>query len=310
MLLAVGAAIVASGPDARAAEVRVHAPCAEGDSIAEQVDGILGLPVASIDTVDFDVKIAAGGAGRWTLQVDTLDREAGTRRTRELAAATCAEAADAAAVAIAVSIKAATETRAPARRKEAEVPAPAPPPAVVEKVTRAPARAPEESRRTSVALAIVGDSGTLPKTAFGLELDASLRWRSLRLVGQGALFLPQESRLNGSAGGDFQLALAGVLACLGGEVGRVGLQACAGGEAGRLSGSGFGVGSPHSVATLWLAGRAEAGLNVTVAPRVALAVRLGAAVPFLRPKFELDATTVHRASPVTGRATAGVEVSF
>lgn len=306
-------AIVLSGSSvARAAEVRVEAPqsCVEAASIDEQVDGILGQPVATVDGVDFEVKIAADAAGRWTLRLDTIDRTAGARRTRTLAASTCAELADAAAVAIAVSIKSASEARR-TRPKADPPPASEPPVPVVERaIERPPASAPPEPRRRALALSLVADTGTMPRTAFGLALDGSFQLRAVRFVGQGALFLPQEMRRPSNVGGDFQLALAAGLACLGGELGRVTLMACAGGEAGRLSGSGVGVSSPRTVGTLWLAGRAEGSASLALGPRVALLARAGAAIPAFRPTFQLDATTVHQAKAVTGRATIGVEVTF
>jgi len=126
MLACAAAALL--GRDAWSAEVRVRAPddCADAGAITEQVDGLLGRALATVDGVDFDVDVAAVSKQAWRVRVDAVSRADGSRRTREIAGHGCAELAEAAAVAIAMSVDAnVAETRAP-RRSEGAAPPPAP----------------------------------------------------------------------------------------------------------------------------------------------------------------------------------------
>jgi hypothetical protein len=301
-------------PPARAAHLRVDAPdtCAEAGSIGEQVDGLLGSPLAAVEDVDFELVITKTPDRRWRLRLETIDAAGGNRRTRELAASSCRELADAAAVAIALTIKA----------TQAEAPRPPSPPPVSEASPRAPgppapaAPAPREVPRSppparkALGLSALLDSGAMPRAAFGLGLEASLDLRRLRLAASGALFPAQQTRLASGSGGSFQLAVLAALACFAQEPARVTLMACAGGEAGRLTGEGVGVATPRSQGALWLAARGDVGASVRLAGNLALVVQAGAAIP-RRPSFVLDgATTVHQPSSVTLRAAAGVELGF
>ena len=299
---------VCLAPRTRAAEVRVaaSAACVEASSISEQVDTLLGRPVASIEGVDFEVAIARESVGRWSLNLATIDRERGSRRTRALTAGSCAELADAAAVAITMSIKASAEEGGHGR-PAAEPPAAAPATPTIVVAPAAPA-----PRRASLELSLSGlvDAGAMPRAAFGLGLAGTLDLQALRLVIEGALFPSQDTHLGDGAGAELQLVFVAGLACFTNDVGRLKLLACGGGEAGRLTGAGFGVSNPRSRGALWLAGRAELGASFLLGPRLALVASAGAALPALRPTFELDATTVYRPSALTGRATVGVALAF
>jgi hypothetical protein len=304
-LLSLGVCLaVARATTASAATIKVTAPldCVEANGIGEQVDGLIGRPVGSVDGVDFEVTISdRPGQQPWRLRLDTLGGASRDRRTRELTAGTCAELADAAAVAIAVSI---------ASRDDAAAAAPpAEPPPAVPVVTARPAATPAPAQ-VGLEVSAVGEVGAVPAATLGLVVGGVLQMGSLRLVADGALFAPRRALLSGGAGGEFQLAVLGGLACATGGLGRVLVLGCGGAEVGRLSGDGLGVRNPSSRAELWFAGRAEAGANFSIGPRAALALRVGAALPVFRPTFLLDATTVYRPASVTGRATAGVELTF
>jgi hypothetical protein len=297
-----------------AAHIEVRAPreCVEASSIAEQVDGILGQPLTAVAGVDFEVAIAEGPRRRWRLRLDTIEQGDGSRRTRELTAQTCAELVDAAAVSIAMSIKSTADTRearrgaAPAT-ESATAPGPAGAPSAELQRAATPAAAPPPPARKSLAFAAVADAGAMPKTGFGVGIEGALRFRALRIAGTGALFLAQQTRIAGNVGGDFQLAVGGLLVCFTGDFGRLTLLGCGGPELGRLSGEGVGVSNPRSRGALWMAGRAEVGGTLALGPRLALLLRAGAAVPALRPKFVLDGTTeVHRPDAVTARATVAL----
>jgi len=166
--------------------------------------------------------------------------------------------------------------------------------------------------RGAVALAVLADAGALPHAGLGLSLEGSLQFRRLRVVGIGALFASQQTLLPGSTtGGDFQLAVGGVMACLTQGLGRWTVLVCGGAEVGRLSAEGVGVNNPKLGAALWAAGRGDAGAVLSLGPRLALLLRGGVALPVTRPTFVLDGETpVHRPSSVTARATLGVEMLF
>ena len=59
--------------DAWSAEVRLRAPddCADAGAITEQIDGLLGRALATVDGVDFDVQIAAAPDQKsaWSVRV-------------------------------------------------------------------------------------------------------------------------------------------------------------------------------------------------------------------------------------------------
>jgi hypothetical protein len=296
--------VAASATSASAATIKVTAPagCVEASSIGEQVDGLIGRPVGSVEGVDFEVTISDRPAPQpWRLRLDTLGSASHDRRTRELTASTCAELADAAAVAIAVSIASLDDgaATAPARAE------PTPGPVVSARPTATP-----PPTQVGLQVLAVGEVGAVPATTLGLAVGGFIQIGSLRLVADGALFAPRRALLSDGTGGEFQLAVLGGLGCATGGLGRVLVLGCGGAEVGRLSGDGLGVRNPSSRAELWLAGRAEAGANFSIGPRAALALRVGAALPVFRPTFLLDATTVYRPSAVTGRATAGVELTF
>jgi hypothetical protein len=323
--LGLGAAIVTVGgwmapSPTHAAKVLVNTSdeCTEASSIEEQVDGLLGRPVVSVEGIDFEVTIDKNRDRRWTLHLDTIGKVKGSRRTRQLTANTCAELADAAAVAITMSIKAVTDTEGHPRPEANPSPADesaaqheaGPIPSIQRAPDQAPAVPPVPARK-SLTVSAVGDAGAMPRAALGLAVDGSLQFRTVRLVAEGAIFAPQDVYVTGGLGGQFQLMLLGVLGCLTDEVGRVTLLGCAGGEGGRLTGTGLGVSSPHAEGTLWLGARAEIGTRLALGPRTALALRAGAVVPVFRPTFQLDDTrSVHQPSAVTGRATAGLELAF
>ena len=86
---------------------------------------------------------------------------------------------------------------------------------------------------------------------------------------------------------------------------------CGSFELGRLHAQGYGVTDPGDGGTLWAALEASGALAFRLVPRVALALRLGAAVPLLRPRFVLDNVgSVYQPPAVLARGSAGVEIVF
>jgi hypothetical protein len=299
------------GGEAWSAEVGVRAAdgCADGSAIAEQAEGLLGRPLASVGGIDFEVDIAAGARGVWRLRVDTVDRSDGSRRTREIVGRSCAELVDAAAVAIALSVKASGaggESR-PATEPMAR---PEPPPAPTAPSSPASVERPSP-RGPSAALGLVADAGALPRLALGPALEGSLRIGGLLVVAQAGLLPSQATKGTNQIGGDFTLVFGAALGCALTELKRITVAGCAGGEVGRISGRGAGVSDPRIGAALWIAGRMELGVGIPIATRLTLLVRVGAAVPASRPTFVVNgAVPVHRASAVTFRSLLGIELRF
>lgn len=297
---------------AGAATLQMRAPesCVEAESVGDQVEGLLGQPLTSVAGVDFEVSIERGVGREWRLRLDTLDKEQGKRRSRELTAKSCAELADAAAVAITMSIKSLAD-REPRARQPHPAAAVVAAPTAVAVAPRAEEAPPAPTLSRAAALTALVDSGAMPRAALGLGLEVALQRGGLRVLGSGTFFPSQQATLPNGVGGTFQLATGGALACLAQGLGRVTLLGCVGGEVGRLTGEGVGVSAPRARGTLWLAGRGDLGATFALAPNVAVVARAGAAVPLQRPTFLLNNdTAVHRPASLTVRATFGVELAF
>ncbi len=270
--------------------------------------------MAEIPDVDFRIRIAESSPQKWRLNLETVDGKgaAGTptvRGSREIDGTTCAELAEAASVAIAVSVRSMEAANtAPAPPAAAPRVSPSPPSAVpVAMVTTSPAR---PSWRASVTLALTTDTGALPGTSPGLDLEGGLQYRALRLVLLATWFASQDEVGSGGASGTFQLALGGGLACYAPRWGRWTGLACGGGELGRLAGTGL-VARPETGALFWRAVRADAGATVALGANTAILLRAGVVRPLARPDFVLDQSRlVYRPSPVTVRLTAGFELGF
>src|SRR4051812_25365596 len=159
------AAVVAGGR-ARAANIQLHASrdCVDRADIADQVDALLGHPVAEVQGLDFDVDIAERPEHRWRLRLITIGRADGARRSREIDGSGCTQLADAAAVAIAMSIQSREVVR------PAPVEAPPPPNPEPPKLAAAGPAPPERSHdlRLPIAVSALADVGALPHPGWGL----------------------------------------------------------------------------------------------------------------------------------------------
>ncbi len=309
----------ASASSAWGAELIVDAPesCVDPVTLVDEVSDLIGKELATVADVDFRVRIAETPQHRWQLRLETIERRASAggetpavRGTREIDGGTCAELAEAASVAIAVSVRSiAGETAAAAAPPPT---APAPPPHVSSPTTPSIARAtePTVAWRPALVLAVAIDSGALPNTGLGVDLEARLQRGAFQVVAFGTWFGSQDTVRVVNAGGTFQLAVGGALACFAPQRGRWTGLACGGFELGRLAGTGL-VAHPETAASLWRAGRADVGVTAGLGGNVALALRVGVAVPGSRPKFVLDgADLVYQPSRLAGRLTAGLEIGF
>ena len=158
---------------------------------------------------------------------------------------------------------------------------------------------------------MVGDGGALPQPGIGVQLAASLRHRRVRLTIAGTALAPQVAHTTGDTGGEFRLLFASAQVCLPTPVGRTLLLGCGGYELGQLSAEGVGVLRPQLGSTRWQAARAELGLSIPVAARVAVVMRGGVAIPLSRTQFVVDGgTPVHRPGSVAVRLALGAELEF
>ncbi len=130
----------------------------------------------------------------------------------------------------------------------------------------------------------------------------------------GAVILPLQrevSPLRATAGGDADLAAVTASTCrdLLGRTFELG--PCLGFEIGRIEARGFGVFEPGEGAALWVAFTAGGMLVYRPVPEMGFGLRLGAAVPFARPRFVLGGVDlVDQPGPVAARAAIGVELTF
>jgi hypothetical protein len=311
---------------ARAAELRWSAPddCASRGAAQEQIERLVGRPLTEVDGVDFVASIERASAHEYRVTLHTILRDDGKPRTRVLIGSSCAEVADAAAVAIAIAIEGRDDIEpepapGPPQRAAPVVAQPAAPNPSAQPAPVAPGASTADAapRSDAVRLALTGgaalDDGALPGLALGAELELSLGWRELRVTALGAFFPSQRTYLSasGGRGGEFQLALGGLLACGERAFGRFAALGCGGFELGELSAKGLGVRHPQLGDAFWRALRAEAGVRVALVDGLGAVARLGVAVPLERREFVLDATeTVHRPSSVALRALLGLELAL
>lgn len=300
VLLASG---VAAG-EAVAATIHVQASreCADRTEIADQVDALLGRPVAAVEGLDFDVDIAELPERRWRLRLATIARADGARRSREIDGSGCAQLADAAAVAIAMSI----QSTAAAEPTEPHAPTVAPPRPPTLSADPEPAVRPH-GVQFPLVVAALADVGALPHTGLGLTVGAALAWRHVLIIGEGAFLASAEARAPDNGGGRFRLIVAALLACVDEHFGRVGILGCAGGEAGILQAEGIGINRPRLQNVAWEAGRLELGLSRRLTATTSLFIRAGATIPWSRPTFTINNSTfaLHRPDVVTGRLVVG-----
>jgi hypothetical protein len=310
--------VAAAVPRAEAAQLSVDAPesCLDPSTLADEVGDLIGKPLGSVADVDFRIQISETPQRRWRLRLEMIDQRPGgdgtpaIRGSREIEGATCAELAEAASVAIAVSVRSISpETAAPDPGRLATPEATPPPGAKATGSLGLPARE-RPSWHPAVALALAIVTGALPNTGLGVDLEGDFQRGSLRLVALATWFGSQDTVGIDDAGGTFQLALGGALACYAPHWGRWTPLACGGFELGRLAGTGL-VAHPETGDVFWRAARADLGVTAALGGNTALLLRAGMAVPQSRPAFVLDGSQlVYRPGGLAGRLTAGLELEF
>jgi hypothetical protein len=315
--LAAGGLAIAAHREARAAQLTVEAPpaCVDPATLAQEVGDLIGRPLGEVADVDFYVRIVEISPHKWRLHLETIDGKStagppAVRGSRDIEATTCSELGEAASVAIAVSVRSLEAAQSgpatPAMKPAPPSPAPGAPPAAIAASSRA-----RPTWRPSVTFALATDTGSLPSTSPGLELEGNLQRGALRLILLGTWFASEDAVSTAGASGTFQLVLGGGLACYAPRWGRWTALACGGGELGRLAGTGLDVARPETGTLFWRAVRAEAGATAALGANTALVLRAGVVRPLARPDFVLDQSQlVYRPSQVALRLTAGFELGF
>jgi hypothetical protein len=309
--LAAFAVAVSAARGAEAITLRFTVPpdCDPRADIAEDVEQLVGRPLASVDA-EFAVAISASARGGYELVLTSPKATAREAAVRRLYADSCTEIGNATALTIAMAIGLGPEASPPNEQTEPQEFEPAEPSRTMAPDTASPAPvAPVPA--VPKPFAVVGlsamlDTGALPTLAPGLELELGIGWRSLRAFALGAVLAPQRAAVN-ARGGDFQLMFGGLAACI--ERGtNVLVRGCAGFELGRLTGEGVGVLDPHLGSALWLGPRAELAAGLPIADGLVVMAGLGAVFALGERSFVLEpGEEVHRAALLDGRGRLGLE---
>lgn len=252
----------------------------------------------------FDVRVERAEPPTLRITIVT-ERAKSVRRTRELFVGTCDEASDAAAVAIAMAVTSSEELAEPAR-SEGVSSAAVPP--MEQPDSQPPAPTPWQ-----MSFGVFGalDHGALPTLSAGAEGTLSASHGALQITALGAYFAPRTAQLADGRGGEFSLALGGLLVCGQHRKGRLVLRACAGAELGVLRAKGIGLNQPRLGSAPWQALRGQVAVGWEIVPRVLLVAELALTLPLAQPAFLVDGEDrVHTVGPVTERGLLGVEFLF
>jgi hypothetical protein len=157
------------------------------------------------------------------------------------------------------------------------------------------------------------DTASLPQVAIAFGLQGAFVYGAQRFE-LGVAFRPASAATVASrpaTGGDVDLLTGSAGTCRVWGRAAIELGPCLAFEIGRLHASGFGVTSPGEASTLWAALEGGGVIGYRHFARLALVLRLGAAVPLVRPRFVLDNVgPVFQPPVVTARGSAGVEITF
>jgi hypothetical protein len=298
-----GAAIltmVLAPPVPSPVDLRWDAPagCPDAQAIADSIARGIAPSQATVARMRAEVVVSQLDGEHWQAALDL--RGADWTATRTLRGPTCAAVADAAGLLIVLAAN--TELQ----EREIVVPPPAPAPAPSPLSPMRPIGTP------FISLGATADVGALPSPSVGGALSVGWRFARARIDLDASLFAPRQGTVAGhpDTGATFHLASAGLRGCylLGGKL-TVG--PCLTGGVNRTRGTGFGPITPdektNTTGVLGGGLLAEWRLSRWVVPFVACE----AAIPLVRPQFSVkDIGPVHRASPVSFRGAAGLELRF
>lgn len=271
---------------------------------------------------------ATGKTTVWHLTLETTQRSRSWQRSVE--ATSCEELMEAGALILALAIDPSLDSESGAAPATSEPPiqelvqpprsASPPPPAKGAESRRVPpstgsASAPRNQPKVeySIEASAIGDFGSLPRPALGVEGAIGVAASALRLEAVGTL-LPEVRReiaQEPSRGGNFGLWALGARGSYGVRLRSVTVEGRLGFESGKMRGTGFGGSAWNTERTsLWAAARAGVAAYLDWGQfRLSGAVEAG--FPIVRPEFVFEGLDqVHQPAVVVGRVAIGVGVHF
>lgn len=320
-LAALGALAMPSGARAASEEPpglvwRAPPSCGSRDDALQRLSRIVGA--ASALGVDGSVDVSRSGA---TLHLRVRTGPATAPRERELDAATCALATDAAVALLAMSLADPAPPHATAPEPDAPIerapPEPAAPPRAVEH-TRGPSTttavtAVSTPRRAHLTLAATAGLVAGPLSSPAPAVGASAAWEptaTLRFALHGEATSTQTAIATGGVGGRFSLVAIDAQACrVWGESIAVG--GCVGTRATIMRGDGVGVVASREAVGAWWGPEAAVFTRVRLGRVFAVSALAVTSVPLARRRFVVDGTgTVRQPGPVDVGVAVGPEARF
>jgi hypothetical protein len=327
LLVVCWSSAVAAQPAARFALTWNGPPgCPTAENVEARVDTLLGGGARAGSVAD----VRASG------QVERVDNGfrllltmgvGSSPSSRVIEARTCDELAGAAAIAIALLARSTSEGDLPPATLDAAPSSPVPndpesPPPVAPPNREKTSPKKEPPAATSPAgLHVVVDApigvagwGSLPSAGLGLGAAAGVRWKALRAVAKGELWLPQTDTVSGFAS-RFTLQSGGAEVCLIQAVSWLELGPCLGGAVQRLTGQGLGseVFSATTRSAVWVSGVGGIFASVPTPGFAHLRIFGTASVQVSpsRPRFVIDQLgPVHQPALAAPRLDLGCEWIF
>ena len=277
--------------------------CPDLAYVKQRIRALLGNDLHSRlpDVLDAQVHVRALPGGTW--QLDLTTRTSDVLGERQLAAADCAQLADAAAFVLALMIN-------------PEAGSVAAQPAVALPILSNPVASPEAAlaRRWSMGADFLLGTGAVPGLAQGVGLRGSFDRSALGIQARGTMWLPRPAHNTDrpEVGGSFSLVTLALAGCLHSSLDRrVGGEACLGGNLSRMAGTGLGISNPKDTVAWWPSLLADAAVRVALVRPVAARLDVEVQVPLGRPAFAIDGVgLVYKPPAGSVRAATGLEVRF
>jgi hypothetical protein len=324
-------AVTTYGPAASALDFAWDVPegCPSAAFVEQEVTRIVGRPWAELggDRREARASIAAEARGfRLRLRVIT---QQGTSSERNIAAASCTEATEAAVAILTAGMAPGVGTGSGAATTDAgqggsaaavvvSVPSPAseassrPAGTELSSDPGSPGAGDGAWRVQPVIGASLGvDWGTLAALAPFARVRVGVEIEQFTVLGFGGAIGRVVGEVDGSgAGAQMYMLMAGLSGCYRLERGHWGASGCGGIELGSLEASGFGTPDERDGSAFWSAALAELALNWRVTDAGLLSLGLSGLVPFRRLQVLMPPAEVHRSAAISLRPWLGLEMQF
>jgi hypothetical protein len=314
--LAIGAAWLGAGPaSAVSFELSWNAPpeCPTAAFVEAEVARVVGRPWSELSAGWRAARARVSPSGRGYRVRVTVVTQASVDRERDVIAASCTEATEAAVAILTAGMALDDPSSAAPSAGSASTPAAsagagtspldsaAPPPATVDAT---PVHA--------LAGASVGvDIGTLAAVAPFVQLAGGLEWGRVSLLASVAATGRVIGELDGtSAGAQMSLLLGGFAACLRATSTNPSVGACAGIELGSLEARGIGTVDGLEGRAFWSASLARASLDWTIGGASVVSIGATGVVPFRHLRVISSPEEVHRTPSVAIRPCIGLGLRF